>query len=1424
MAKKYFKKKFGNTSAGNRQVATWSFWVRRIDLDSSTAAHYIIEYSNSESNNVTNRFAIRWREDKLWVIANQGYWFTTDKMFRDTTNWYHIVLAADTSQSNIANRLKLWVNGELQSTTGWTNTDIGAGNAGFGGVNELISIGGGTVDTNVNRTMLLAHFVYVNGQQMQATDFGKSSDGKWLPIDPATIKSNVSSGGGFGTNGFYLPMESDVWYGNNGYSSRSAWHDRRAAGTTYRWNWNNLSGNATSQYTSKIQAQSADTKYADAALVSPAPFGEGATAGNGMNRYTSKNSLQAGNDEGIKTLSNATSYTLEFWVKKKDRNYAAYQGAGAWFNINASDGANLLLFRDKNGITAGWDVWVGGAANNYIGSNTHSGYNHQWQHIAWVWNGTVSKMYCDGNYVGTLTHGNVIGANARITAFNESDANDGYDNHSPGTAIESWRFVANQTLYTGGTNAGDSVFTPGDIRSATTFTTDGGSTTSNITGTVTHLFYLDKEHVSEICNDKGRLSADSHFRPHWVHCGYNRVPHLSGDSKFGKSSIQFNDNELYGGVLIENRLGYAGNNTGSQFDDVFNGDFTLEFWYKVASVNTPTYYPRVFDLGGGNTANQFQIIVAKNAGDHASTSYAAGVGVPFLWSNGDSYFPTTRDSGPTYTNTPTTILNDGIWHHYALTRSGNVFRQFFDGNLFKQNTMAKNWGASSSAPAVIGSVSDVGGAALSSYNFAQSGGEFRGSIDQFRVTDAQALYTSNFTPGDLGSTTTYSTNGTGQNNSITGQVVCLLDPDVKTAASDISASDTVSTNGFEMHNVEESSEKCLESPTNVFCALTDIDNTATDGGPTKMTWGRAYGMSQSVKEVYGGSMGCRSGKWYFEVIDGADIDDWSGSGGGIGIGWITAEQRRNGDTDFGGALDYGTYSSSFGARTGSTNLTGLRFQINQQQFTGSDDTDDVSSSRGLKRGTTQGNDVLGVATDLDAGTITYYVNGTQVYTRTESSIGRGEHLWQPAVQLETGTSADMNNFSWNFGDSAATNTSQRDSYFADENGYGRFHMKPPTGYLAICSKNLESNHNSTAITDGSQHMQCVAYAGTGSSLNVQTNFKPALLMIKHRNSNTTNPFFFDRLRGVSNATYGTVRPTTTGAATSSANYMTDFKSTADGDSINGFTVNSAETNTSGARNIAWCWRADDSFTPTGSSISNATGLRNTTAGFSMMKWDGAAGGGNITHGLSQAPEFVIYKNVAATNNWDIYHDHIGGPHKSAGDLCDGLIFTAATPRSNSVKKPGSSSINLVDTYTNGANKVMVAYCWHSVSGYSSFGAYRSTGNATAHPDTDEAFVNTGFKPAFVMVKSISAANDWSIRDSARSPHNPRNSVLRWNTQGSAGDSGYLEEQTGDPYSIDFLANGFKIRTTGSEQGGVHGNKFIYAAWAEVPSHLANAVV
>ena len=74
-----------------------------------------------------------------------------------------------------------------------------------------------------------------------------------------------------------------------------------------------------------------------------------------------------------------------------------------------------------------------------------------------------------------------------------------------------------------------------------------------------------------------------------------------------------------------------------------------------------------------------------------------------------------------------------------------------------------------------------------------------------------------------------------------------------------------------------------------------------------------------------------------------------------------------------------------------------------------------------------------------------------------------------AILLETAASSHQV-FIANFGDSAGIHD-QRSTHFADDNGYGRFITKPPTGYLALCSENIKTSHN--AITDGSQHMKCV---------------------------------------------------------------------------------------------------------------------------------------------------------------------------------------------------------------------------------------------------------------------------------------------------------------------------------------------------------------
>jgi hypothetical protein len=69
------------------------------------------------------------------------------------------------------------------------------------------------------------------------------------------------------------------------------------------------------------------------------------------------------------------------------------------------------------------------------------------------------------------------------------------------------------------------------------------------------------------------------------------------------------------------------------------------------------------------------------------------------------------------------------------------------------------------------------------------------------------------------------------------------------------------------------------------------------------------------------------------------------------------------------------------------------------------------------------------------------------------------------------------------------------------------------------------------------------------------------------------------------------------------------------------------------------------------------------------------------------------------------------------------------------------------------------------------------------------YIYTGFKPAYVMIKKTSVYWNWVIYDSARSPYNEIDDQLLANTTAA--------ETTGSE-EIDFLGNGFKIRTADSD--------------------------
>ena len=123
--------------------------------------------------------------------------------------------------------------------------------------------------------------------------------------------------------------------------------------------------------------------------------------------------------------------------------------------------------------------------------------------------------------------------------------------------------------------------------------------------------------------------------------------------------------------------------------------------------------------------------------------------------------------------------------------------------------------------------------------------------------------------------------------------------------------------------------------------------------------------------------------------------------------------------------------------------------------------------------------------------------------------------------------------------------------------------------------------------------------------------------------------------------------------------------------------------------------------------------------------------------------------------------------------------------------------------TNGSDTV--AYCWHSVPGFSSIGTY--TGNA----DTNGPFINLAFRPAFVMVKSSTTAYDWIIVNSAMDPYNPATENVSPNQTSAAPYSGSTK--------IDLLSNGFKLRGTGTTNSN---DNFIYCAFAENPFSISNA--
>ena len=217
---------------------------------------------------------------------------------------------------------------------------------------------------------------------------------------------------------------------------------------------------------------------------------------------------------------------------------------------------------------------------------------------------------------------------------------------------------------------------------------------------------------------------------------------------------------------------------------------------------------------------------------------------------------------------------------------------------------------------------------------------------------------------------------------------------------------------------------------------------------------------------------------------------------------------------------------------------------------------------------------------------------------------------------------------------------------------------------------------------------------------------------------------------------------------------------------------------------------------------------NTTAGFSITTYTGTGSSTTVGHGLGVKPDVIIIKCRSNTDNWMVYHNQ-----KNEGvdpeDYYLELNSTSAGPNSTVMLNdtaPTSTSVTIgSDNSVNGSSRTYVMYSFSGVTGYSKFGSYIGNGNA------DGAFIFTGFRPAWVMVKRTDASNDWPISDNKRSSFNLVDKALYADLSNS--------ESTANRY--DFLSNGFKIRNNLNESNA-SGGSYIYLAFAESPFKNARA--
>jgi hypothetical protein len=204
-------------STTNQRTYTISCWYKRMNTGAQSAIIGVnpagasfFSISIDGTGTYANQLGIYWYDGS----TDYGY-YTTGTLFRDFSAWYHIVVAVDTTQATVGNRLKVYINGIQQTLTAvygsfTQNLDT------YYNSNVIHYIGANAESGAAALSGYLSEFYSIDGQALTPSSFGETDEDTniWKPI-PYT--------GSFGTNGFYLEFKDSSALGDDTSGNGNDW-------------------------------------------------------------------------------------------------------------------------------------------------------------------------------------------------------------------------------------------------------------------------------------------------------------------------------------------------------------------------------------------------------------------------------------------------------------------------------------------------------------------------------------------------------------------------------------------------------------------------------------------------------------------------------------------------------------------------------------------------------------------------------------------------------------------------------------------------------------------------------------------------------------------------------------------------------------------------------------------------------------------------------------------------------------------------------------------------------------------------------------------------------------------------------------------------------------------------------------------------